>query len=341
MKKIIYTLVFLMVLAITTLFLLPSYLSVASVKEPLEIVIPKGASTTYVANLLSEKKVVKSELWFKYKAKQAQVDRFIKPGTYVLTPDVTMDEIFQLLIKGAPETPVVLTIPEGFTIYQMAERMESIGLGTADEFLQATNTYFSDKGYSFDTEKLYFSLEGYLYPDTYHFTMNNTPADVVNRLAKTMEDIFTAEYQERAKELNLSIHEVLTIASLIEREAYNDEEKSIISGVIYNRIKKKMPLQIDATVIYGIGEGKEHITRVLNVHLEESSPFNTYRNPGLPPGPIAAPSKTSIYAALYPEDHNYLYYVLGKDGHVFGTTYKEHLKNVQDYRKIMKEKSNN
>lgn len=136
------------------------------------------------------------------------------------------------------------------------------------------------------------------------------------------------------EELNLTKNEVLTIASLIERESYNDEEREIVSGVIYNRLNLPMELQIDATVIYGKGEGKEHMTRVLYSDLKEDNPYNTYRNQGLPPGPIASPGKNSIHAALYPEDHNYLFYVLSEnhDGHVFAETYEEHLVNERAYK---------
>ncbi len=341
MKKIRNILLFTIIIGSLAFFFLPSYLSVASVDEPIEIIIPKGASMNYVSDLLYEKGVIKSKLWFKYQAKSAEVDRHIKPGTYILSPNIKMEEIFDLLIKGNPIPPVVLTIPEGFTIYQIAQRVESIGLGTAEAFLEACSDYFKGQDFSFDTSKLYFNLEGYLYPNTYHFTANNTPKDVVHKLAKTMEEALTPEYRKRAEELGLSIHEVLTIASLIEREAYHDEEKTAISGVIYNRLKKNMLLQIDATVIYGIGEGKEHITRVLYAHLESDNPFNTYKISSLPPGPIAAPSKTSIHAALYPSEHNYLYYVLGEKGHVFSKTYQEHQKNVDNYRKLINKKNNN
>ncbi|WP_026478094.1 endolytic transglycosylase MltG [Alkaliphilus transvaalensis] len=336
MKKTIYMLICLIIVtSIAAFFLLPSYLSVASVDEPLEIVIPRGATMNYVTDLLYDNGVIRSKLWFKHQAKNAQVDRHIKPGTYVLSPNITMDEIFDLLIKGNAEAPIVLTIPEGFTLYQIAERVESTGISTIEEFLEVADAYFDEQDFSFDTADLYFNLEGYLYPDTYHFTESSTPQDVIRRLAKTMEDLFTPEYHARAEELGLSVHEILTLASLIEREAYHNDEKATISGVIYNRMKINMLLQIDATVIYGIGEGKEHITRVLYAHLEEQNPFNTYLVGGLPPGPIAAPSKSSIHAALYPEEHDYLYYVLGENGHVFGKTYQEHLKNVENYRRMM------
>ncbi|MCC5908962.1 MAG: endolytic transglycosylase MltG [Clostridiaceae bacterium] len=335
MKKLLYLLCIFLLFSFAIYAFLPSYLSVSYNDTPVEITIPEGASLNYVAQLLYDADVIKSRTWFKYRSKAEGIDRKIRPGSYVLDPDMSLEEIFILLQKGAPQDPVILTIPEGFTLYQIAERVEAIGFGTKEDFISTTTSYFEDKDYDFDTNKLFYPLEGYLYPDTYYFNENQSLLSIVNTLATKMQDVFTTEYKERAEEMGLSVHEVLTIASLIEREAYNNSEKATISGVIFNRLNRGMPLQIDATVIYGIGKGKEHISRVLYVHLEDPSPFNTYKVRSIPPGPIAAPSKTSIHATLYPEDHDYLYYVLGADGHVFSRTHREHLVNVENYRRLM------
>lgn len=336
MKKLFSLLLLIVVISALGIFYLPKYLSVASIDVPTEIIVPKGASLTYVSDLLYNNKIIRSRLWFKHQAKAKNIDRNIKPGTYVIAPSMSLGEIFQLLQKGEQIRQVVLTIPEGFTIYQIAQRVEALGFGSANEFIAVTKEYFKEEKLAFDTRKLFFELEGYLYPDTYYFNETQTHKDIVARMAKQMKDVFTDEYKDRAEDLGLTIHEVLTIASLIEREAYHDNEKAAISGVIYNRIKEKMPLQIDATVIYAIGGGKEHISRVLYTHLESANPFNTYKHNGLPPGPIAAPGKKSIEATLYPEKHDYMYYVLGDNGHVFSETYSQHLVHVEKYRKKVK-----
>ena len=335
MKKFSIILMVLVVISVMTMFYLPGYLSASSLEAPTEVVVPKGASLSYVSELLYSNGVIKSKLWFNYQAKANNVDRNIKPGTYTIEPSMNLEEIFQLLQKGEQAQQLVLTIPEGFTLYQIAQRVESLGLATVDEFIASTKDYYREKGFSFNTSKLFYELEGYLYPDTYYFNPNQTSNDIVLRMGKQMEDVFTEEYKNRAKELNLSTHEVLTIASLIEREAYHDQEKKTISGVIYNRLKQKMLLQIDATVIYAIGEGKEHVSRVLYAHLESTNSFNTYKHNGLPPGPIAAPGKKAIEAALFPEDHQFMYYVLGENGHVFSKTYSEHQVNVKKYRNMV------
>jgi UPF0755 protein len=320
-----------MILGIALISFVPSYLSTVNNPDVVEITIPEGASMSYVSNMLFDKGVIRSRLWFRYKAKESQIDQKVKPGTYLIQSNSSFEDIFELLEKGVADEYIVLTIPEGFTLYQTAQKAEELGFGTKEEFIEATEKYFNDNC-DFDTTDLFFKLEGYLYPDTYYFTKNQTVDDIVNQLARTMDNVFTEEYTKKARELGFSKHEVLTIASLIEREAKHNDERATIGGVIYNRLKKDMLLQIDATVIYGMGKGKEHKT-VYQSELDKPGPFNTYTEKGLPPGPIASPGKESIEAALYPEEHNYLYYVLRpeENEHVFNETYNEHLKDRAKY----------
>lgn len=332
MKKFLYILIIVVILGITSFLFIPSYLSTVGNTGDVEIIVPEGASLSYVSNILYDKGVIKSRIWFRYKAKEAQVDQKIKPGTYSIPSNSTFENIFSLLEKGVADKYTVLTIPEGFTLYQIAQKTEELGFGTKEEFIEATEKYFNDNGYSFDTTDLYFKLEGYLYPDTYHFTKKQTAYDIVCRLVQTMDNMFTEEYVKQAEKLGLSKHEVLTVASLIEREAKHDKERATISGVIHNRLENDMLLQIDATVIYGMGKGKEHKT-VYQSELDKPGPFNTYTEKGLPPGPIASPGKESINAALYPEEHDYFYYVLRpeENEHVFNKTYDAHLKDRAKY----------
>jgi len=334
MRKILYILILIGILIVASILFVPSYLSTSTNQNTVEITVPPGSSLNSVSNTLFDKGVIKSKTWFRYKAKAADVDRKIKPGAYSIPSNSTLDDIFTLLEKGIPDEPIILTIPEGFTLYQIAEKVEDLGFGTKDEFIQATEQYFDNGNYEFNTKDLYFNLEGYLYPDTYHFTEKQTVDDIVYRLAQTMDNIFTDEYKARADELDLSIHQVLTVASLIEREAINDEERATISGVIYNRLQKGMLLQIDASVIYGTGKGKEHNSDIYQSDLDKVAPFNTYKVLGIPPGPIASPGKASIHAALYPETHQLLYYVLSEneDKHVFSKTFSQHQINVNKYR---------
>lgn len=329
MKKTTIAILIIIVVIAGVISFLPDYLSETINDEPVVITVLQGDSLSRVADDLKNTGVIRSELWFRYKGKEIAVN--IKPGTYEIVPNLQIEKIYEILQEGEQVEQVKITFPEGFTLYQFAERVEESGLGTIEEFIESTNRYFESKGYDFDTSNLYFNMEGYLFPDTYFFEKDQSIDGIVSTLATTMEEVFTEEYIDRAEELDLTIHQVLTLASLIEREAFNDKERSTISGVIYNRLEAGMLLQIDATVIYGKGEGTKHITRVFYKDLEEDNPFNTYKNKGIPPGPIASPSKNSIHAALYPEDHDYFYYVLGEDGHVFSKTYEEHLVNVDKY----------
>lgn len=332
MKKFLVFLGILILIGVGSILFLPDYLSNTGNTQEVEIIVEDGDNLYTVAEELYERDVIRSRYWFRYNGTHMASN--IKPGTYTIPPNTHIENIYELIQVGEEEEYVAITFPEGYILYQFAQRVEEAGIGTSEEFIEATDRYYEENSLDFDTINHYFNMEGYLFPDTYHFNLDDTVNDVVRTLVTTMDSIFTGEYVNRMEELNLSKHEVLTIASLIERESYNDAERETIAGVIFNRLNQPMALQIDATVIYGKGEGKEHMTRVLYADLEEDNPYNTYRNQGLPPGPIASPGKNSIHAALHPEDHEYLFYVLSEDhdGHVFAETYDEHLENERAYK---------
>ncbi len=332
MKKFFLVVLLLVLVAgVGGFFFLPEYLSDTHHANEVELIVQSGGTLTSIGNKLYEDGVIKSKIWFRLQGEEIATN--IKPGTYGIPVGSTIEDIYELIQIGEQEVPVIITFPEGYILYQFAQKVEEAGFGSMNDFILATEEYFNEN-YSnvVNSEELYFNLEGYLFPDTYHFSSKQTMKDIVTKLVKTMESQWTEDMYQKMNGLDLTKHQVLTIASLIEREAYNDEERERISGVIYNRIKSGMLLQIDATVIYGIGEGKEHMTRVLYADLERQNPFNTYLNLGIPPGPIASPGKNSIMAALNPEEHDYYFYVLGENGHVFAKTYQEHLRNVENYR---------
>lgn len=334
-KHFVYIVLILVGILFLSLTYLPSVFSVTSNNEVVEVTVSPGSSLHAVAEGLYGSGVIKSRLWFKHLAKSQNLDRSIKPGTYYISPNIPLNQLLHILQEGELEQPIIVTIPEGFTIYQIAERIERAGIGSKEDFIESTKRHFLNSNLDFDTSELFYEMEGYLYPDTYYFSKRQTVDDIVLHMASTMQKIFTEEYLERAKQLNLTQHEILTIASLIEKETYHDSERELISGVIYNRLKINKLLQIDAAIIYGIGRGEKHINRVLYSHLEDPHPFNTYRRLGIPPGPIGAPSKKSIHAALYPSEHDYLYYVVGQNGHAFSKTYAEHQVNVAKYRQMV------
>lgn len=335
MKKIVPIILVFVVLGLAMLTFLPNYLSNTTNQQEIELVIDKGDNLGIVAEKLYDEGVIRSKYYFRYYG--SDIASKLQPGIYTIPDNTNINEIYEIMENGQSNNSDSVTFPEGILLYEFAKRIEEKGIANRDKFIDATEKYFEENSYEFDNSNHYFNMEGYLFPDTYSFDKDQSVDEIVEVLINNMDNIFTEEDLEYMKELNLSKHKVLTIASLIEREAYNDEERQRISGVIYNRLNVDMPLQIDATVIYGKGEGKEHITRVLYDDLEIDNPYNTYKNQGLPPGPISSPGKESIYAALYPEEHDYLYYVLGEDGHVFSKTYDEHQDNVRKYRESRKD----
>jgi UPF0755 protein len=318
----------------------------AAASTPIEVTITSGMRAQKVAELLEQNGLIRSAFLFSGWLKiEGEGSRF-QAGVYELTPGMTRDEIVAKLNKGdiVAAATIKFTIPEGFTVQQIAARLSESGDVDKDKFIEAASQYKQFTGSSWtnsiaEDDNLRFPLEGYLFPDTYEMKHGSTELDIINRLLAELDnklDQLPEDWQTALDEQDLTVHELLTIASLIEREVVVDEERAIVSGVIHNRLDKKMPLQIDATIQYLLDKQKE---RLLEVDLKVKSPYNTYLQVGLPPGPIASPSLKSIEAALYPDETDYFYYVTKKDGtnsHLFATTYKQHQKNIQLSEKNVK-----
>ncbi len=226
---------------------------------------------------------------------------------------------------------VKVIIPEGYTNEQIGKALEKSGLVTEKDFINqvenwSDNSYWFLKGIPKDKHK----LDGFLYPATYTFAKNTSSKEIINEMLKTFE-INIQQSKSYINKNNLNIRNIVITASLIEKEARKDVDRPKIASVIYNRLNKNMPLQIDATILYVIG----HKDKVYNKDLTVKSPYNTYLNKGLPPSPICNPGIKSINAAIHPENTNYLYYVLDTktDTHVFAETYAQHIKNVSLYGK--------
>ncbi|OMD37680.1 aminodeoxychorismate lyase [Paenibacillus borealis] len=299
--------------------------------------IEKGMGSAEIASLLEDNGIIRNEMFFRGYLKWVKEGSSFKAGTYTASPGDTYDELITRLNAGdvVKEDTVVFTIPEGFTAKQIAEKLAEAWNQPADVFLKMMN---SGAGLTEvntlkipEDASLRHRLEGYLFPETYELAKDSTPQEVVEamleQLTKKLDSI--PDWQAQLAERGLSLHELLTVASLVEREVVVDEERPLVAGVIYNRLKKGQNLEIDATVQYLLDKQKE---RLLNKDLKVESPYNTYRNPGLPPGPIGSPGLASIQAALAPKASEYYFYVTKKDGtqgHLFGKTYKEHLANIK------------
>lgn len=307
--------------------------------EPVRIEIPSGTSAFRTAELLEDHGIIRSAFLFKYYLRYKDQGDHFQAGVYEMTPGMTNDEIIAMLNEGRTVKPKTFrfTIPEGYTIEKIADKLAAEGLIDKSAFLALADSAEA-RGWSSaaasvpDDEKLLHPLEGYLFPETYEMEAGSTETDILKRMMVELDRKLAQlpeDWQDVLDERNMTLHELLTIASLIEREVAVAEEQPIVASVIYNRLKEGMPLQIDATVQYALGETKE---RVLEEDLEVDSPYNTYKIPALPPGPIASPSLSAIRAALEPEETDYLYYVTKKDGsrtHLFARTFKEHQENIR------------
>ncbi|TVY11962.1 endolytic transglycosylase MltG [Paenibacillus cremeus] len=302
---------------------------------------PSGTSITQLADQLEAKGIVRSAKWFTWYLKYKKEGARFQAGEYAMSPGLRMDQIIGQLNRGETikEEALRVTVPEGYTVRQIAEKLLQYGVDSA-AFLQAAQSFKGAQG-SYASQipndpALKVRLEGYLFPETYEWKKDAQPQDMIEKMTSELDKKLSglpAGWQEAMTKQGLSFHQMLTLASLIEREVALDEERPIVSGVIHNRLKQDMPLQIDAAVQYLLDKPKE---RLYEKDLQIASPYNTYLNKGLPPGPIASPSLASIQAAIYPSDTKYLFYVTKKDGskgHLFAETYEQHKKNIAESNK--------
>lgn len=328
MKKSIVLIIAILILLIGS-FTVYNKLSITTNIEDKPFEISSGSSLKVIANNLKGEGIIDSSNFFVLYAKSKGLENSVQAGKFIISPELELDELLKTLQNPQPEFTIV-TIPEGYTVYQIGELLEQKGLVDKEEFLQLAREGL-DEDLEDDLNDIYYKLEGYLYPDTYYIPNDYDSRQIIDMMMSRLDELFTKEYEIRADELGLTVNDVLTIASLIEREAASDLEKKDISGVIKNRLELDMRLQIDASVIYAIKRGEGHINRVLYEDLEFDSPYNTYKYSELPPGPIGSPGIISIEAALFPKGHEYVYYVFDGSEHVFSKTYNEHLKNVKKY----------
>ena len=283
---------------------------------PKTITINKGMSLNTVINLLQENNIIINKNVLKAKIMIQGLSSKVPTGTFLIEGKVSDSKLIDIIFNKGP-IKLKLTIPEGTSSKKI---FESINL------LLNTNYQFEDllteknilSKYDIDGS----SFEGYLYPNTYYFYYDTSPEDIIDTLVSQFWKEFDENLISRANELGLSVHEVVTLASIIEGEAMLDNERSTISSVYHNRLKINMKLQADPTIQYIIkGPPKTLSTRDLRI----KSPYNTYQNYGLPPGPINNPGIQSIKAALYPLETNYLFFVAQGDGsHTFTTSKKDH-----------------
>ena len=293
---------------------------------PVRVIIPPGASFQAASDSLHAHGLLNSPRLFRAYAKVKGQDRGIKAGTYLLQRGTSWADLLQALSAGKA-LAYTITIPEGWSLTQIAALLERTMHLHPDSIAVAMRDTALLRELDVPTPM----LEGYLFPDTYVFPDGVSARHVVRTMVEQFKDSWDPDWDSRLEALKMTRHDVLTLASIVEKEARLAEERPVIAAVYHNRLRIGMALQADPTVQYAMGV---HTNRVLFKHLKTASPYNTYRNPGLPPGPIASPGKAAIEATLNPADVPYLYFVAHPDGHhEFRSTFAEHTAAIREIRR--------
>ncbi|MBE9532364.1 MAG: endolytic transglycosylase MltG [Proteobacteria bacterium] len=329
MKRTIYIIIG---FAIAALIIMPTYYysllntPASNDAKNVTVTIKSGSSFPVITRTLVNAGVLKNDKGFKLAARIKRAHRSIKAGEYELSASMTPLEVLKAMTLGDVKYYAV-TFPEGYSIKDMANTLSEAGIARADDFTQMAFNEFlvAKQGYKGK------SFEGYLFPDTYKFTKAMGAAEIISMMTGKFNRVYGADKKKRATTLGLTMRELITLASIIEKETGVAEEMPLISAVFHNRLKRGIMLQSDPTTIYGIKDFNGNITKK---DLRTKTPYNTYTFRGLPPGPIANPGVKAIEAALNPADVSYLYFVSRNDGtHHFSKTLKEHNRAVNKFQK--------
>ena len=323
------------IIILAVLILLASYSGLFALRSTNKEVhifeVPEGVTVKWIAGRLEKEGIIANRTLFILAGRLLFSDTDVKAGEYLFTTDMSLIEVISAFQDGKVNYRTV-TIPDGANINRIGEILQDEGIVDKETFRQLTINQGLIKLLNLDSDLD--SLEGFMYPDTYYFIKSSTPDRIVRKMVLRFRKLFTPDMERRASELNMSIKEVITLASVIEKEAVSEYERPLISAVFHNRLRLRMPLQSDPTVIYALGQDFDGDLK--KEHLRFKSSYNTYLQRGLPPGPIGSPTIESIHAALYPADVDYLYFVSMNDGtHYFSNNYDEHDKAVSLYQRSL------
>lgn len=292
--------------------------------KPIVVIVEQNETGSKIAQELYEKGLIKSINAFKIVMRLTNTMDKLQAGYYEFPANSSIQLIINDLQKGQNKT-IKITIPEGFTIKQIASRLESKHIISATDFLKEAKT-FVPYLYMYGPTPEEYHVEGFLFPDTYNIPVNYTAKQIITMMTKETNQKLTPEIRKKIKEKQLSIYQFMTLASLVEREALFDKDRPIIAAVFEKRLKDGIPLQSCASVEYVLGARKKFLSLD---DIKIDSPYNTYKNTGLPPGPIANPGIKSMEAVLNAPKTKYLYFVADDKGeHHFSETYEEHLKEI-------------
>lgn len=299
--------------------------------KPVEVELRRGDSVNQIIDSLYAKKIIPSKFNMKVAIMLRGAEKKIKAGTYFIDKPMSYLELIDALSGDKLSMQKLVTIPEGIGQPELASLLQKeLGIDSS-EFIGLSGSKSFLRSLKIEAD----NLEGYLLPETYYFLASSGARGVIRKLSNELNSIWTKKNKEQLKKLKMTEHQILTIASIIDGESNVFSEFATISGVYHNRLRKGMALQADPTVAYLIRNRKNK--KITRRDLEINSPYNTYKNPGLPPGPISNPGKQAITAALYPEKNNFLYFVANGNGtHSFSTNYEQHAINVSNYRKWLR-----
>jgi UPF0755 protein len=290
--------------------------------------IPQGTGSSPIGERLVAAGIVRDTLTFRVALWLSHQGRHLKAGEYRFDRAMTPFEVIDKIARGDVYV-ITVTFPEGLTIAEMAKIVEAHGLGPAAAFVQAAR----DASPIRDLDPAAKDLEGYLFPETYAVPRRTDAAKLVKMMVARFEKVFTPELRQAAADRSLTVRQAVTLAAIVEKETAKAEERPLVAAVYTTRLRIGMPLQCDPTVIYALVKAGRYDGNIHKEDLSFDSPYNTYRYPGLPPGPIASPGRASLEAAVHPADADYLYFVSRNDGtHEFARTLEEHNRNVQKYQ---------
>ncbi len=305
-----------------------------NIEEDKEVEIAQGTSFRGALEQLEQEGVIRDAFIVRHYARFIGHEQRVQAGEYLFTGELSPVEVLDQIAQGkVVDRSVRVTIPEGLRADQVASRLNEHGLGEEEKFLELFESKEWDYWFLEDIpDNVKFPLEGFLFPDTYHIDRDATERQIVERLLDEFEKVFNDDYKEEMQAKDMSIIDLITLASIVEREAVIDGERDKVAGVFVNRLEQNRRLEACATVEYVLQENKP-VLSLADIQID--SPYNTYQNAGLPPGPIASPGKASIEAALYPATHQYFYFVSRQDGsgeHVFSKTLSEHNRAKREIR---------
>jgi len=293
-------------------------------RESLITVLPRQQLKT-TADMLFHSEIILAPLSFYLYARGFGYDRRIQAGEYLLSGAMTPKQILEKMVSGKTFLHKI-TIPEGYSLKEIAAVFANAGLAPESLLLSAARDPRLCHGWKIETD----TAEGYLFPDTYYFSKDVSTEKILSTMIQRFWQVFTPEMEQQAEKAGFSIHQAVTLASIIEKETSSDSERPIVSSVFHNRLKCRMRLESDPTVIYGLDHFDGNITRR---HLTTPTPYNTYTRHGLPPGPISSPGAKSLMAAIYPAQSEFLFFVSRQDKtHQFSRTWDEHLTAVRKYQ---------